>query len=539
MRRILRVYPGLLISFCLILIDTVYAEEYQQEHKHDLVYAYVAEARHMVICASCDLEAVEEECVFDEAGICIRCGHQKEGSAEKRGEIISYEEGEETEEVIDSGESEDPEENDEATELFKINFFFETEPPIHQMYPGGAMLNAPDAEPYIDKYGIHTFCQWVPELCETVTKDIDYTAEYELKEENKAVYRYIWRDYDGSILKDSYSFLDTVDIAEPKIPERPTDNGYQYQFKEWISNDTLETAYSKWRAEGADTSRQIIVENIAVYFAYASKDSVHTVSFQDYDGRTIKEEILTSGAVLCCPPDPKRESDGEYTYVFRGWSPKPEITCTHSAVYTALYEKMILPKTHTIIFQDWNGEELSRQLCATGEAVVPPPEPVRKGDDYFDYRFDGWTPEVNGSCLKDMIYTARYVKIPILEGNLHTITFLDYDGSLISEKEYADGEMIDIPANPARAAKGRYSLTFRKWVPELSETAVKDTVYTATYIKMTAVSDYEEDQSENTIQNAIRDTSRKQSQISENDSILIRLLNWDGSVISEKAYATG
>ena len=539
MRRILKVYPALLISLCLIIIDTVYAEAYQEGHRHDLVYAYVSEDRHMVICASCDLEAVEEECVFDESGICIRCSHRKEGSAEETGELLSFEAGEETEEVIDSCGIEDTVKNDEASELFEINFLFETQPSIHQVYQEEATLNAPAAEPYIDKYGIHTFRQWVPELCETVTESIDYAAEYELKEENKAVYRYIWRDYDGSILKDSCGFLDTVDISEPQIPDRPGDAGFQYQFKEWVSNETLESAYSKWKEEGADISRQIIIENTAVYFAYASKDLVHTVSFQDYDGRTIREEILTSGAVLCCPPDPERESDGEYSYVFRGWSPKPEITCTHSAVYTAMYEKVILSKKHTIIFRDWNGEELSRQLCATGEAVVPPSEPAREADDYFDYRFDGWTPEVNDTCLKDMIYTARYAKTSIIGGNSHTITFLDYDGSLISEKEYADGEMIDIPANPVRAAKGRYSFAFRKWMPEPSETAVQDSVYTATYIQIAALSVDEDGESENTIQKGIRDTFERQSQISENGSILIRFLDWDGAVISEKAYAKG
>ena len=53
------------------------------------------------------------------------------------------------------------------------------------------------------------------------------------------------------------------------------------------------------------------------------------------------------------------------------------------------------------------------------------------------------------------MYTAKYMKTSKAENCPYTITFLDYDGSVISLEVYMNGEEISIPGRPARSAADR------------------------------------------------------------------------------------
>ncbi|MCR5790790.1 MAG: hypothetical protein K6G83_12955 [Lachnospiraceae bacterium] len=521
MKRIWKGCLAILLSTALFASDTVYAEDGYEEHIHDLVYSYVSEDSHRVICASCDLESVLEDCAYDDNGSCIRCGHRKEEADAGITELPD------TEALEDSTE--------EHGDSFHVNFHIAENDPICREYYYGESLRAPGVLPYVDKFGIHTFKRWEPELCETVGGDQDYVAEYELTEENKAVYNYVWKDYDGEILKETSGYLDTVDITVPEVPERPEDTEYQYQFKEWLPCDTLESAYEKWKEEGADISRQITVENIATYLAYEKEEMMYTVLFRDYDGSMIREDSICFGAPLSCPQDPARESDNEYAYVFRGWVPEPEAVCTKSVVYTAVYERTALPKSYTVTFLDWNGRILSQKSYENGMRILLPDEPVRKEDDRFSYSFDGWKPCVNETCVKDMVYTAKYLKTSKAENCPYTVTFLDYDGSVISSEEYMNGEEVSIPGSPARSSEGFFSYKFRKWVPEVSQKAVQDTVYTATYTRLLTLDNKEGAENESVNVEIAEDPTEQIS----GDGIIIRFLNGYGSVISEKEYTRG
>ena len=65
----------------------------------------------------------------------------------------------------------------------------------------------------------------------------------------------------------------------------------------------------------------------------------------------------------------------------------------------------------------------------------------------------------------------------------HTITFKDWDGSVISSAEYALGATVNVPSNPTRATDaGECSFVFAGW--DYSVTAVqRNATYTATYTK--------------------------------------------------------
>lgn len=62
------------------------------------------------------------------------------------------------------------------------------------------------------------------------------------------------------------------------------------------------------------------------------------VTFLDYDGRVISTNEYDYGEKVAIPKDPVRKTDGDGSYVFRGWGSEVAKTCNGSATYTAVYE---------------------------------------------------------------------------------------------------------------------------------------------------------------------------------------------------------
>ena len=81
------------------------------------------------------------------------------------------------------------------------------------------------------------------------------------------------------------------------------------------------------------------------------------------------------------------------------------------------------------------------------------------------------------SCINYIVFGDLEVK-----EKEYTVTFKDYDGSIISQKtDYHKGETVQIPSNPIRGADETYSYEFVGWNPEISETVTENAEYTATY----------------------------------------------------------
>ena len=73
----------------------------------------------------------------------------------------------------------------------------------------------------------------------------------------------------------------------------------------------------------------------------------------------------------------------------------------------------------------------------------------------------------------------------------YIVKFVDYDGSLISEKTYTSGSSVNVPSNPTRSSDNTYKYTFSGWSPNVATTCTANATYTAqytqTYIEYTIV----------------------------------------------------
>ena len=142
---------------------------------------------------------------------------------------------------------------------------------------------------------------------------------------------------------------------------------------------------------------------------------------------------------------------------------------------------------YKVTFVNDDGTELySNSLKYGATPSYPYSNPEKQADDQYTYAFSGWSdgsktyglndelPEVTG----DVTYTAQYKSTP----NKYTVTFIDYDDTVISAAEYDYGtkaEDITVPA-ASRAADAQYTYTFTGWDKEIANVTGNAT-YTAQY----------------------------------------------------------
>lgn len=139
-----------------------------------------------------------------------------------------------------------------------------------------------------------------------------------------------------------------------------------------------------------------------------------------------------------------------------------------------------------VIFKDHAGNILKNITLEHGDTVLDKaPDMGDYEDQGYTYTFTGWLPEITGETkvTGGAEYTARYDS-----DAPKTVTFVDYDGSIILQKIVDYNSLIfPIAPIPQRADSGLNSYTFQCWSPALTDTdrAEKDVTYTAKYARKT------------------------------------------------------
>ena len=105
----------------------------------------------------------------------------------------------------------------------------------------------------------------------------------------------------------------------------------------------------------------------------------------------------------------------------------------------------------TVTFVDWDGTVFSTQVVADGNSATAPEAPEREG-----YTFTGWDVEFT-SVTENITVTAQY------DIKKYSVVFCDWDGSVISEQVVEHGEAAIAPPDPAREG-----LNFTGWSIDFS-----------------------------------------------------------------------
>ena len=197
---------------------------------------------------------------------------------------------------------------------------------------------------------------------------------------------------------------------------------------------------------------EFAIQNGAVTVA-AAQPEMHTVTFKDWDGTVLKTQEVQHGGDAEAPADPTRVG-----YTFTGWD-KAFTNIMADLVVTAQYEI----NTYTVTFKDWNGTVLKTQEVQYGGDAEAPADPTRTG-----YTFTGWDKEFT-NITADLVVTAQY------EINTYTVTFKDWDGTVLKTQEVQYGGDAEAPADPTRVG-----YTFTGWDKAFTN-IMADLVVTAQY----------------------------------------------------------
>ena len=207
--------------------------------------------------------------------------------------------------------------------------------------------------------------------------------------------------------------------------------------------------------------------------------SSRSVIFNNEGERTTVK--VESGEKVEKPKDPVKEG-----YEFLGWYLKNELfdfdtPITKSITLYAKYKEIKEdPTVFTVTFKDYDGRVLKTEEVEEGESATAPVSPTRDG-----YTFKGWDKDFS-NVTSNLEVVATYKEN---QGVVkYTVTFKDYNGTVLKTEEVEEGRSATAPASPTRDG-----YTFTGWdkafsnvrstleVNAVYEKNNADTTYTITY----------------------------------------------------------
>ncbi len=198
----------------------------------------------------------------------------------------------------------------------------------------------------------------------------------------------------------------------------------------------------------------------------------YTITFKNWDGTVLQQKNYTYQAVVNPPTSPSRPATAQYTYQFAGWD-KTVVSATANAVYTATYRE--IPRTYTVTFKNWDGTVLQQKTYTYQAVVNPPASPSRPATAQYTYQFAGWDKTVV-SATADAVYTATYRQVL----RTYTVTFQNWNGTVLQTATYEYGQEVIPPANPTRPIENKYTYRFVGWDSPVTK-CFGDKVYAAVF----------------------------------------------------------
>lgn len=326
-------------------------------------------------------------------------------------------------------------------------------------YDYGAPIAIP-SDPYrtADDTYTYEFSGWSPTVSSTCIGGAVYVATYTPSYRD---YTVKFLDYDGtefSVFTRTYHMGDFIENMV--VPSRSPVGETIYTFTGW------------------EPEFNAVCTGDATYTAvYSENTATYTVKFLDWDGTPILIRTdYKKGDSISIPSNPIRPQENGSIYTFTGWSPDVSTTCNGNATYIAQYS--VNAATFTVTFKDWDGTVVQDKsdYYYLDPVVEPEITLIRDQDNSYTYEFSGWAPEIT-PVTGNAVYVAQYT--PTYRE--YTVSFQDYDGTIISSEVYHWGDTIVIPHSPSRPKDDHNSYSFAGWSPTVSLSCNGNAVYTAEY----------------------------------------------------------
>ena len=202
---------------------------------------------------------------------------------------------------------------------------------------------------------------------------------------------------------------------------------------------------------GWDKAFEVVESDLTVTAQY--EINVYTVTFVNWDGKVVYTQTVSWGSSADTPAGPSREG-----YTFTGWD-KDYSSVKEDMVITAQFTIL----TFTVTFFDRNGKELTSQTVEWHGKATAPDAPTEEG-----YHFTGWDADFS-DVTTNLLVMAQYAI------NTYTVTFVDFDGTVISTQTVEWMGAAKYPDDPKREG-----YTFVKWDNPI-DNVTSDITVTAQY----------------------------------------------------------
>jgi len=301
----------------------------------------------------------------------------------------------------------------------------------------------------------YTFSGWSPAVS-AITGDTTYTAQF-TQTVNKYLIKFV--DEDGTVLKSEEVAYGTVPTP-PSNPTKEADAQYTYTFAGWTPTIVSVTGEATYTATYTPTLRSYTVTWVNEGGAVLETDeNVPYGTVPSYDGAT-----------------PTKAADAQYTYTFDGWTTEV-VAVTGNVTYTAKYTQTL--NKYTVTWVDGNGNTLKTEELEYGATPSYSGDtPTKAADAQYTYTFNGWSPEIS-AVTGNATYTAQFTGTL----NTYTVTYLNYDGSVLQSTTVAYGSPTPAYAGntPEKPTSFYDFYTFTGWDPQVADTVTGDATYTAQY----------------------------------------------------------
>ena len=279
----------------------------------------------------------------------------------------------------------------------------------------------------------YTFIGWDKDFS-NITEETVIKAQYTI---NRYLVQFF--DWDDTLLKEDSVAHGTAAVA----PNDPIREGYTFV--------------------GWDTEYDSIIHDTYIYPLY--EINYYNVQFVDWDNTVLSEQQVAYG-YAATPPYAEFSREG---YKFIGWDKDFE-RVTEDMIITAQYQIL----KFYVRFLDWDYRVLQSTEVDYGTIPEYTSElPEKADDERYTYTFKGWFP-ILSPVYSDMDYIATY------EEKLHefTVTFLDWDGTIIKTQQVEYGSYATAPEETPL----REGYTFIGWDKEFSY-IISDLTINALYEK--------------------------------------------------------
>ncbi|MDD5989779.1 MAG: hypothetical protein PUC34_00770 [Paludibacteraceae bacterium] len=298
---------------------------------------------------------------------------------------------------------------------------------------------------------------WSPTIT-TVTAATEYTAQYN---STTRQYDVTFLDYNNEELekkKVNYNVAPTY-TGDPSTPTRED------------STDTYIYEFSGWKNQQTETTGLAAVKGDQTYVAqYTHHKKWFNIRFVDYNGTTLKTGPVLRNTMPTPPANPTRESDAQYDYSFKAWSPTI-VAATENATYTATYNMAL--RSYTVRFLNYDGTVLQTETLDYGTTPSYKGETPTYADESKE--FIGWD-DVMRSVDRNKDYTAQYTT------KTYTITVTSAgNGSVAGGGVYSHGSVATLTATPEEG------FAFDHWNDDNTDnprslTVTATATYTATFV---------------------------------------------------------